>query len=72
MPPMFMLTLKLVTSTMLEDTVRVRVAAVDAPGWRSVPSWFHVMDIGPFALVGFQPLAVMFRVSETSLLIFLT
>ena len=31
MPLMFILTLKLVTSTMLEDTVRVRTAATDAP-----------------------------------------
>jgi len=35
-PPMFMLTLKLVMSTVLEDTVSVRIAATDAPGWRSV------------------------------------
>jgi hypothetical protein len=34
-PPMTILTLKLVMSTMLEETVRVRVAVVDAPGWRS-------------------------------------
>ncbi len=71
---MHILTLKLVTSTMLEDTVRVRVAVVDAPGWRSVPCWFHVMVIGPFALVGLQLVAgvVMFRVSERALLVFLT
>jgi hypothetical protein len=31
-------TLKLVMSTMLEDTVRVRVAAVDCPGKSFVPS----------------------------------
>ena len=49
---------------MLEDTVRVRVAATDAPGWRSVLCWFHVMVIGPFALAGLQLLVVMFRVSE--------
>jgi hypothetical protein len=47
-------TLKLVVSTMLEDTVRVRVAAVDCPGWSLVPSLSHVMVIGPFALGGVQ------------------
>ncbi len=31
MPAMFILTLKLVTPDMLEDTVRVRTAATDAP-----------------------------------------
>ena len=64
-------TLKLVMSTMLEDTVRVRVAAVDVPGWSLVPSWFHVMVIGPFALGGFQLLVVMFKDSERPLLVFL-
>ena len=72
MPPMTILTLKLVMSTMLEETVRVRVAVVDAPGWRSVPCWFHVMVIGPFALAGLQLVVVMFRVSERPLLVFLT
>ncbi len=32
MPPMFILTLKLVTSTMLDDTFRVMTAATDPPG----------------------------------------
>jgi hypothetical protein len=65
-------TVKLVMSTMLEDTVRVRVAVVDWPGWRSVPPWFHVMVTGPFALAGLQLLVVMLRVSERPLLVFLT
>ena len=69
---MFMVTLKLVMSDMLEETVRVMVALVDAPGWRSVLCWFHVMVIGPFALVGLQLLVVKFRVSERPLLVFLT
>jgi hypothetical protein len=69
---MFILTLKLVTPDMLEDTVRVRVAATDAPGWRSVLCWFHVMVIGPFALAGLQPLVVMFKDSERPVLVFLT
>jgi len=57
---------------MLEDTVRVRVAATDCPGWRSVPPRFHVMVTGPFALAGLQLLVVMLRVSERPLLVFLT
>ena len=64
-------TLKLVMSTMLEDTVRVRFAAVDVPGWSLVPSWFHVMVIGPFALAVLQLFVVMSRVRERSLLMFL-
>jgi len=58
-------------SDMLEETVRVRIAATDAPGWRSVPCWFHVMVIGPFALAGFQLVVVMLRLSERPLLVFL-
>ncbi len=68
---MHILTLKLVTSTMLEDTVRVRTAVTDVPGWRSVPCWFHVMVIDPLALVELQLVVVMFRVSERPLLVFL-
>ena len=69
---MHICTLKLVTSAMLEDTVRVRVAAVDCPGKSLVPSWFHVMVIGPFALAGLQLVVVMLRVSARSLPVFLT
>ena len=69
---MFIWTVKLVMSTMLEDTVRVRVAAVDCPGWSLVPSLSHVIVIGPFALDGLQPLVVMLRVSARPLLVFLT
>jgi hypothetical protein len=58
--------------TSLEDTVRVRVAVVDCPGVSLVPSRFHVMVIGPFALAGLQLLVVMFRVSERPLPVFLT
>jgi len=71
-PPMFILTLKLVMSDMLEDTVRVRVAATYAPGWRSVLCWFHVIVMYPLALVGLQLLVVMFRDSERPVLVFLT
>lgn len=64
-------TLKFVTSIILGDTVRVRIAAVDCSGCSSVPSWFHVTAIGPFAFAGLQLMVVMFRVSETPLLVFL-
>jgi hypothetical protein len=67
----FIWTLKFVTSVMLEDTVRVRVAATDWPGWSLVPSWFHVKVIGPFAPAD-QLLVVMLRASETPLPVFLT
>lgn len=63
---MFIWTLKFVMSAMLEDTVRVRAAVVDCPGESLMPSWFHVMVIGPFALAGLQLLVVMLRVSERS------
>jgi len=66
-----MLTLKPVMSLMLEETVRVKVAATDCAGWSIVPSWSHVMVIGPFALVGLQLFVVMLRVNERPLLVFL-
>jgi hypothetical protein len=71
MPVMFIWTLKLVMSAILEDTVKVRVAATDCPGWSLVPCWFHVMVIGPFALGGLQLVVVMSRVSERPLPVFL-
>lgn len=58
-------------STMLEETVKVSVAVTDCPGWRSVPCWFHVTVIGPFAFAGLQLLVVMLRLSERPELVFL-
>jgi hypothetical protein len=58
--------------TSLEDTARVRVATVDCPGESLVPSWFHVMVIGPLMLAGLQLVVVMFRVSGMPLPVFLT
>jgi hypothetical protein len=49
--------------TSLEETAKVRVAAVDCPGVSIVPSWFHVTVIGPFALAGLQLVVVIFKVS---------
>ena len=72
MPVIFIWTLKLVMPTSVGDTVRVRVAAVDALAWRSVLCGFHVTVIGPFALAGLQPLVVMFSDSERPVLVFLT
>ena len=60
---MYIWTLKFVMSLMLEDTVRVKVAATDCPGESFVPSLIHAMVIGPFALAGFQLVVVMLRVS---------
>ena len=64
-------TLKSVMPTSFDETVRVRVAAVDCPGDSVDPSWFHVTVIGPFALAGRQLVVVMFKVSERPLLVFL-
>ena len=69
---MFIWTLKFVMSAMLEDTVRVRVAAVDCPCESLVSSWFDVMVIGLFMFAELQLLVVMLRVSERPLLVFLT
>lgn len=65
-------TLKFVTSVMLEDTVKVKIADVDCPGLSLVASLFHVRVIGPFAPAGVQLLVVMFRASERPLPVFLT
>ncbi len=64
-------TLKLVTSAILEDTDRVRVAATDCPGLSLVPALSQLRVIGPFAVVGFQLLVAMLRASERPLLVFL-
>lgn len=56
--------------TSVGGTVRVKVAGVVCPGWSIVPSWFHVIVIVPFAVVGLQLDVVMFRVSATPLLLF--
>jgi len=60
-----------VISTIVEETFMVRVAAVDCPGLRSVPSLFHVRVIGPFEFAGLQLLVVMFKDSERPMLLFL-
>jgi hypothetical protein len=56
---------------MLEDTVRVKVAATDSPGLSLVLALFHVKVIGPSAPVGVQLLVAMLRVSERPLPVFL-
>jgi len=61
-----------VIPVMLDDAVSVIVDAVDCPGVSIVPSLFHVMVKGPFALVGFQLLVERFSVSDTPLPVFLT
>jgi hypothetical protein len=57
---------------MLEETVRVRVAATDCPGLILVPAWFHVKVIGPSALAGVQLVVPMLKASERPLPVFLT
>jgi hypothetical protein len=65
-------TLKLVMSAIVDDAVKVKVAATDCPGLSLVPSWFHVRVIGPFAVVGVQLLVPMLRARERPLPVFLT
>jgi hypothetical protein len=60
-----MLTLKVVIPLMLDDTLNVSVAVATAPAVSVVPSLFHVMVIGPLALVGFQLVLVMLSVIWT-------
>ena len=48
----------------VEDAERLIVAAVVCPGDSVVPCLFQVTVKGPFALVGFQLIAVMLRVNE--------
>jgi hypothetical protein len=68
---MFICTLKFVTSTTVDDTVKVKVAATDCPGWSLAPPWFHVKVIGPSAPAGVQLLVAMLNVSASPLLVFL-
>jgi hypothetical protein len=68
---MLICTLKFVTSAMLEDTAKVKVAAIDCPGCSLVPAWFHVKVMGPFAPVGVQLLVPILRVRARPLPVFL-
>ena len=56
---------------MVGDVVNVSTAAVDWPGVSLVPAWFHVMVIGPLALVGFQLEVVMLSDRDTPVPVFL-
>jgi hypothetical protein len=56
---------------MFEATAKVKVAAIDCPGWSLELSWFHVRVMGPFALAGVQLLVPMLRVRARLLLVFL-
>jgi hypothetical protein len=56
---------------MLEETVRVKVAATDCPGVILVPAWSHVKVIGPFAPAGVQLAVPMLKASERPLPVFL-
>ena len=57
-------------STIFEDTFKVRVATVDCPGRRRVPSLFHVTVIGPLEFAGLQLVVVMFKDRERPLPVF--
>jgi hypothetical protein len=66
-----MLTLKVVMSLMLDETLNVKVALIELPGFNDAPSLFQLTVMGPFALSGFQFVAAMLSVIEV-LLVFLT
>lgn len=57
---------------MLEDTVKVNTAGVEAPGAKLVPSLFQVKVIGPLAEVGLQFEVVMLSVTDAPVPVFLT
>jgi hypothetical protein len=61
-PVITMLKLKLVTPLILDDTVNVSVAAVDAPALNVVLCLFQAKVICPLAPSGLQPLVAIFSV----------
>ena len=68
---MFICTLKFVTSAIVGDTRRVRIAGTDCPGVILVSSWFHVKVIGPFAPAGVQLLVFILNSSDRPVPVFL-
>ena len=64
-PVTVMSTLKVVIPVMPGETVRVKVALIELPGFSLWPSRFQVMVMGPFALWGFQFVVVRFSVNRT-------
>jgi hypothetical protein len=65
-PETLILTLKVVMSLMLDETLNVKVALNELPGLNDAPSLFQLMVMGPFALSGIQLVAVMLSVNVTS------
>jgi len=57
-----MLTLKVVMSLILDDTLSVSVAVATALAFSVVPPLSQVKVIGPLALAGFQSVFVMLSV----------
>jgi hypothetical protein len=58
-PVIAICTPKEVIDVVLEDTASVMIAGVDCPGDSAAPCVFHVIDSGPFAVVGFQLVVVI-------------
>jgi hypothetical protein len=68
---MLICTPKLVTPVTDGDTFSVNVASMDCPGAIVVPSLFHVIASGPFAVVGFQFEVAMLRLNVVPVPVFL-
>jgi hypothetical protein len=61
-----MLTLKVVMSLMLDETLNVKLALIEPPGLNVAPSLFQLTVMGPFALSGIQLVTVMLSVNVVS------
>jgi len=71
LPVMVMARLKLLISTVVGDTVKVILAAVDSPGESLVPVLSNETVIGPSALAGSQFEVVKLRDNDTPIPVFL-
>lgn len=58
-------------SVMVGDTVKVNVAALDAPGARTTLSEFQVRVIGPLAVDGLQFEGLIVKLTEAPVPVFL-
>lgn len=58
-------------SVMVGDTVKVNVAALDAPGARTAPAESQVRVIGPLAVDGLQFEGFILKITEAPVPVFL-
>ena len=57
---------------MLDEDANVITALIDCPGKIRMPSLSQLIDIGPFAVAGFQLLVEIFNVNDVPVPVFLT